>query len=73
MSIKLEKFERLAQRRVNEAIKKLHLIGNLSNRNNYAYTDKHVKQVIDAIEDEVRQLKMKFKGEQSKDENFVFK
>ncbi len=73
MSAKLKNFERLAVRRVNEVIKKLHLIGNLANRNNYSYTDEHVKQVMDVVELEVKQLKGKFKGESAKDEVFSFR
>jgi hypothetical protein len=64
MSEKMHKFERLAEKRVNEAIKKLRLIGNLSNKNNYEYTDKHVKKVLEVLESEVRLLKMKFKGDE---------
>ncbi len=60
----MHKFERLAEKRVNEAIKKLRLIGNLSNKNNYEYTDKHVKKVLEVLESEVRLLKMKFKGDE---------
>jgi hypothetical protein len=71
MSEKMHKFERLAEKRMNEAIKKLRLIGNLSNKNNYEYTDKHVKKVLEALESEVRLLKMKFKGEES--DSIIFK
>ena len=47
---KASRFERLAERRVTEAIKKMRLIGNLSNRHNYSYTDEHVKQILEALE-----------------------
>jgi len=72
METKKEKFERIAQHRVNETIKKIRLIGNLSNRRNYDYEKKHVTQIIEAIENEVNDLKAQFK--QSLDtENNTFK
>jgi len=41
-----EKFLKLATRRVNSAIKTLTLIGNLSSRSNYDYTDAEVAQIF---------------------------
>jgi len=69
---KMQKFEELAQKRVSDTLKKLQLIGNLSNKNNYDYTDKHVKQIIETLENEVKILKNKF-TEESKDRNTEFK
>lgn len=57
---KKERFERIAERRVADLIKKLRLIGNLSNRSNYSYTDAHVRQMFGAIEREVRQARDRF-------------
>lgn len=59
---KLEKFERIAQRRVTEIVAKVRLIGNLSDRRNYDYTDDHVRQIFDALDAEVRACKIKFKS-----------
>ena len=61
MEDKQLKFERIAEKRVTEAIKRIRLIGNLSNKNNYSYNDAHIKQIIDALELELRTLKIKFK------------
>ena len=69
---KMQKFEELAQKRVSDTLKKLQLIGNLSNKNNYDYTDKHVKQIIETLENEVKILKNKF-TEESKERNTEFK
>lgn len=63
MNDKLHKFERLAEKRVTETVKKMRLIGNLANRNNYYYTDEHVKEIISALENELRFLKDRFKDE----------
>jgi hypothetical protein len=63
---KREKFERLAEKRMSEVIKKLRLIGNLSNKNNYEYSDQQVKQIINSLEEEIKIIKNKFKEEQNK-------
>lgn len=68
------KFERLAEKRVSDAIKKLHLIGNLSNKHNYSYTDDHVQQIVRALESEMQLLKSRFKEEtDTKSFGFSFK
>jgi uncharacterized protein YeeX (DUF496 family) len=68
------KFERLAEKRVSDAIKKLRLIGNLSNKHNYSYTDEHVQQIIKALESEMQLLKGRFRDEtDSKSFGFFFK
>ena len=59
------RFQRLAERRVTEAIHKLRLIGNLSNRHNYAYTEEHVRQILDALEAELKQVRSRFRQETS--------
>ena len=71
---KASRFERLAERRVTEAIRKMRLIGNLSNRHNYSYTDEYVKQIVEALEGELRQVKARFRQETSLQSNgFSFK
>ena len=60
---KRRRFERLAEKRVNDILKKLQLLGNLSNRHNYDYEDHHAKQIIRAIDGELRKLKARFDRE----------
>jgi hypothetical protein len=60
---KADRFQRLAERRVTEVVKKMRLIANLANKRNYTYTDEHVKQILDALEAEVRLVKAKFRQE----------
>jgi hypothetical protein len=43
---KSAKFVELANKRVNKALKDIQLIGNLSNRQNYEYSDEQAKQII---------------------------
>jgi hypothetical protein len=58
---KLQKFERIAERRVNEFVRVIRLIGNLADRRNYEYSDAHVQQIVSVIEQETRTLKSKFR------------
>jgi hypothetical protein len=43
-----KKFVELAEKRVTRAMKDIKLIGNLSNRSNYSYTDKDAKAIVKA-------------------------
>ena len=61
MSSKREKFIELAEKRVNRAIKDIQLIGNLSNKNNYQYSDSDIELIVKALENEIREMKIKFK------------
>jgi len=71
---KRDKFERLAEKRVTDTIKKMRLVGNLANKRNYDYTEIHVKQIIDVLENELRLLKIRFKeGTVSDNCTFEFK
>jgi hypothetical protein len=54
------KFVRLATKRVSNALKALQLIGNLSNRSNYDYTDADVQKIFRALQDELRACRKKF-------------
>ena len=62
MSNKREKFVELATKRVNRAIKDLRLIGNLSNRSAYAYSDDDIRKVLRALQREVDAVKSRFAG-----------
>lgn len=71
---KRERFERIAQRRANETIKALRLLGNLSDKRNYDYSEKHVDTLLGAIDLEVRALKGRFRKESgASDKPFRFK
>ncbi len=55
-----EKFVELAQKRVSRALKDIKLIGNLSNRSNYSYTDQDVKKITTALKKGVDDMKARF-------------
>lgn len=63
-----EKFVELAEKRVTRVMKDIRLIGNLSNKSNYSYTDEDVRKIIKALEAEIRKLKLKFERHGASDE-----
>lgn len=69
MRDKRAKFVELANNRVNRTIKDLRLIGNLSNRASYEYTDEDAKKIIRALQREIDDLKLRFRGEDQSDDN----
>lgn len=55
-----EKFVRLANKRVNTAIKAIDLIGNLSNRSNYDYTQEDAEKIFLALNKELKACRERF-------------
>jgi hypothetical protein len=55
-----QKFVDLAQKRVNRALKDIKLIGNLSNRSNYSYTDEDARKILRALQNALTELKARF-------------
>jgi len=55
-----EKFVQLAKKRVSKAMKDIQLVGNLSNRSNYDYTEEDVARIMKALSDEVAACRKKF-------------
>ena len=60
MEDKREKFIRLAEQRVNRSLNDLRLIGNLSNRNAYTFTDDDVKKIFKTLQKELDQARARF-------------
>lgn len=60
MGRKREKFVELAEKRVNNAIKQIQLIGNLSNTGNYEFHEADYQKIFRAIDAEVREMKRRF-------------
>lgn len=57
---KNKKFIELSSRRMPKAIKAIKLIGNLSNRSNYEYTDNEVKFIISELKKILKKTKSNF-------------
>ncbi len=57
---KREKFVRLAENRMNSALKNIQLLANLSNTSAYDYTDEDVDKIIKALKVAVGDLEKSF-------------
>jgi len=54
------KFRELAEKRTNKALEAVRLIGNLSNRQAYAYEDAQVRKIVRALRDAITEVEAKF-------------
>ena len=57
---KRNKFVELANSRVNKTVDNIRLIGNLSRRNNYEYSDRDVRMIFSLLEKELKAAKSLF-------------
>lgn len=57
---KAENFIRLAEARTNKIIDMVLLLGNLSNKTNYSYTNEQVEAIFDSIQQALDETKQKF-------------
>lgn len=57
---KKERFVTIAEKRVNNAIRVIKSIGNLSNKRNYSYDEKQVKKIISALRSTVKEVENTF-------------
>lgn len=57
---KREKFVRLAESRTANAMRSIRVIGNLSNRSHYDFTDADIRKILTALSGEVEALKRRF-------------
>jgi transposase-like protein len=72
VSTKRANFIRLAEARVTKALKAIKVVGNLSNKANYEYTDQDIQKIINALQAEISTLKSRFKNKGT-GENIEFK
>jgi hypothetical protein len=63
MRDKRAKFIELAESRVNRTMKDIRLIGNLSNRSAYAYSEDDVRKIFRSLQKELDVAKSRFGGE----------
>lgn len=55
-----EKFKRLATLRTNAVLEKLRLLGNLSTKANYDYSEEELRKIFSAIDSQLRNVKSIF-------------
>lgn len=64
---KKQRFQRLAEKRTNDVLERLRILGNCANRGQYEYTTEDVRKIFNVIEKEAKLIKLKFKdGETQK-------
>jgi len=61
MKDKRTRFLKVASYRTNQIIRYTKLLGNCSNKNNYEYSDVDANKIFNAIDEELRMAKAKFK------------
>ena len=54
------RFRELAEKRTNKALEAVRLVGNLSNRQTYAYEDAEVRKIVKALRDAVADIEARF-------------
>ena len=57
---KRDSFVRLAEKRVERAVRDIELIGNLSNTSSYEYSDKDVAAIFRALDEAIKSSKQRF-------------
>lgn len=57
-----QRFKRLAEQRVNAIVDKLRLLGQLSNKRNYRYTNAQIEKIFRTLKSELRDAQRKFDG-----------
>ena len=67
-----EKFVELANKRVTKAMHDIQIIGNLSNRSNYHYTEEDVSKIFKALNTELRACRKRFDPASKARENTKF-
>lgn len=60
--LRRDRFLRLAGKRVDRAVDAIRLVGNLSDPGNYQYSPEEAKKVIAALENELGDVKARFRS-----------
>ena len=71
-SIRMERCERVATKRVDRVIKDIQLLTNCSNVNNYEYTNADVDKMLKVIREDLKLLEFAFRSD-SKESREEFK
>ena len=57
---KKSKFKKFANLRLNNALDSLRLVGNLSNKNLYDYTEEEAAKIVSVLKDALNSVKLRF-------------
>lgn len=70
---KHERFQKIAEARTNKVINDLRILSNCANTHNYTYTKEEAVQILKAIDEAVRDLKIAFASKGTGSKSFSFK
>lgn len=65
MDKRKDNFKRVAEKRTNKIIDMISLLGNLSNRSFYDFTESQINDIFNAIQNELDIQRMKFQKEKT--------
>ncbi len=71
-TLRRERFESVAARRVQKILDLLDILSNCSNRSNYEYTDEDIRKMFSAIKDKVKGVEAIFGNKINKEEKNKF-
>lgn len=66
METRKQRFKRIGNKRVNNVLNQLRILGNLSNKSYYDYNDNDINRIFKAIEHQLKITKGKFYGRHEK-------
>jgi len=66
METRKQRFKRLGNKRVNNVLNQLRILGNLSNKSYYDYNDSDINKIFKAVEHQLKITKGKFYGKHEK-------
>jgi len=58
-----ERFQRIATLRTNAVLDRVRILGNLSNRQMYNYTEEDVNKIFSAINKQIKEVRVKFNSQ----------
>lgn len=65
MDQRKDNFKRVAEKRTNKIIDMINLLGNLSNRSFYDFSESQINEIFNAIQNELDIQRMKFQKEKT--------
>ena len=61
-----QRFKRIATLRTNAILDKLRILGNLSNRQMYSYSEEDIEKIFSAINKQIKEVRAKFNSRKEK-------
>lgn len=61
-----QRFKRIAEVRTNAVLDRLRILGNLSNRQMYSYSEEDIDKIFSAITKQIKEVRAKFNSQKQK-------